>query len=619
MIRTPRLARAADVILRHEFLAAWPTAGYEISGPQALAISGGVDSIALAAMCAHYHPPSYRSHIHAFIVDHNLRPTSTREATEVHSFLVEELDMPTRIIPVSVPLGEGGKNLEALARTARFRALGIACRDVGAGALFLAHHADDQVETIVDRLSKSHVLGLSGIDPIGGIPECFGLHGVAGSGDLLPLHRGACNVRYGNAVRGMETGGVRVVRPLLGFEKARLRATCEFFGVRWWEDATNKDQTLTVRNAVRHIYATSAMPKALSKTSILGLGAVKAFQNAQREREVERLFSMCDIRLDVRSGVATVRIPHLQKVVEGGGEGVKAVGMGLLRRLAELVSPLEQAPLKGFDVPFEYVFGSRDAEKKAFTNAGVAFYREDKWHAANSRPPSTPVSDPETDAWHSAWILTREPAPITDVIEISPSTTPSPFTLWDRRFWISVLNPTSSPLRIRVLDEATLRAIRAAIDADALSVRFSDPSIVRDWAASTGRALPRIDAEGGVVRGGLARTLLERLMGRVARGGVRYSLPVLEGEGGVVGLPTLGVGFEGSGEKEGVRWEVRFKDAGCGRECFVGDEGMDGEKNADVVEKKKRRKVEDPERGGQAKAVPKRRERPSNSRTTGAQ
>src|SRR5690606_25207264 len=79
--------------------------------------------------------------------------------------------------------------------------------DNGAGHLFLAHHADDQVETFLLRLARG-----SGVD---------GLAAMAPS-----------------SVRD----GVIIARPLLAFPKAGLEATCRAAGQGWIEDPSNASE-----------------------------------------------------------------------------------------------------------------------------------------------------------------------------------------------------------------------------------------------------------------------------------------------------------------------------------------------------------------------------------------
>ena len=80
--------------------------------------------------------------------------------------------------------------VQAAAREARYALLGAWCRDAGVLHLLLAHHLDDQAETVALRQARQ-----SGPD---------GLAGMA-------------------AVR--ELKGSRLLRPLLSVPKDRLRAT----------------------------------------------------------------------------------------------------------------------------------------------------------------------------------------------------------------------------------------------------------------------------------------------------------------------------------------------------------------------------------------------------------
>ena len=56
-----------------------------------LAVSGGVDSMALAVMCREYLPRDKNIELHGLIVDHGLRPTSAAEAAETSVTLKNKL------------------------------------------------------------------------------------------------------------------------------------------------------------------------------------------------------------------------------------------------------------------------------------------------------------------------------------------------------------------------------------------------------------------------------------------------------------------------------------------------------------------------------------------------
>src|SRR5947207_1961122 len=62
---------------------------------------------------------------------------------------------------------------EVDARKFRYQALAGACLHAGITNLLVAHHADDQVETVLLRMIKgSTAVGLAGMKPMARIPEC---------------------------------------------------------------------------------------------------------------------------------------------------------------------------------------------------------------------------------------------------------------------------------------------------------------------------------------------------------------------------------------------------------------------------------------------------------------
>ncbi|TQN74741.1 putative tRNA(Ile)-lysidine synthase [Colletotrichum shisoi] len=323
-----------------------------------LAVSGGVDSMALAFLFSRLRErmPLMRivdnplTKLSAFIVDHRLREGSADEALAVANEVRKLSHIRPHVETINWKLEgiEGdpaaAPNLESIARRARYHRLGRMCATLRVESLFLAHHQDDQYETVLMRLLAGHgSRGLRGIAVAANIPECYDMHNVYESGHVddqraqAPLvsfrlpKKDWASVRkelsseldtdlYGVELRaGLQMGwhespylgggvsdalfsaassakakaraakdaaaarnmpqihsedaGIMVYRPLLGFPKDRLVATCEANKVRWFEDATNKDRTLTMRNAVRHLVREHALPRALGRDHVLRLAA----------------------------------------------------------------------------------------------------------------------------------------------------------------------------------------------------------------------------------------------------------------------------------------------------------------------------------------------------------
>jgi len=121
----------------------------------AVALSGGTDSVALALVAAQVRRPLYFFHIH-----HGLMPEADAWAAHLAE-LARTLDVPLIVRHVHVDLGQG-LGTEAAAREARYAALAELAREHRVGAILLAHHQQDQAETVLLRLLRgAGVLGLS--------------------------------------------------------------------------------------------------------------------------------------------------------------------------------------------------------------------------------------------------------------------------------------------------------------------------------------------------------------------------------------------------------------------------------------------------------------------------
>ena len=166
------------------------------------AVSGGADSLALAAALAFERPGSG-----ALVVDHGRQPGSAqvaaRAADQCRSLGLTTERLTTERRTTERPHQQevaGGP--EAAARTLRYRLLGEAADRLGATAVLLGHTLDDQAETV-----------------------------------LLGLARGAGT----RSLAGMAAGRGRWRRPLLGVTRGQTRATCAEAGLEPWDDPHNTD------------------------------------------------------------------------------------------------------------------------------------------------------------------------------------------------------------------------------------------------------------------------------------------------------------------------------------------------------------------------------------------
>jgi tRNA(Ile)-lysidine synthase len=128
-----------------------------------IGVSGGPDSMALWHL-AHHHAQSQGIDITAVTIDHGLRPAAALEAQQVADFA------RAHSLRHAIVRWEGPKpqsRLQERARAARYDLLVDFAHKINADALLTAHHRDDQIETILFRLSRgSGPAGLAGMAPI---------------------------------------------------------------------------------------------------------------------------------------------------------------------------------------------------------------------------------------------------------------------------------------------------------------------------------------------------------------------------------------------------------------------------------------------------------------------
>ena len=180
-----------------------------------LAISGGVDSMVLAAVAKCWAEEN-NVKIMAVTVDHGLREDSAREASQVHEEMIS-LGIEHEILKWQ-RAEDVTSNIEAKAREARYDLLKDYAMQKKIAVIVTAHHLDDQVETFFMRLSRG-----SGID------------GLAAMQNLVQLD-----------------GDLDLFRPFLSLNKTLLQEYAKAEQLKWFEDETNQD-TKFLRNNLRNL------------------------------------------------------------------------------------------------------------------------------------------------------------------------------------------------------------------------------------------------------------------------------------------------------------------------------------------------------------------------------
>ena len=164
-----------------------------------IAVSGGADSLALAAACE-FEAKKLGVKIAAAVIDHSLQKGSDKVAAQTAKTLAalgfEE------VVVKKITVGKAG-GPEAAARTARYAALETLRQKTKSNFVVLGHTASDQAETVL--------LGL-----------------VRGSGS--------------KSLSGMSEKTGFLLRPLLGVERATTEAFCKDSGIKYWSDPQNQDK-----------------------------------------------------------------------------------------------------------------------------------------------------------------------------------------------------------------------------------------------------------------------------------------------------------------------------------------------------------------------------------------
>ncbi len=176
------------------------------------AVSGGPDSLALLVLAQQVVP----DRLVAATVDHQMRAESADEA-QIVAEICRNLGIPHFIL---TPDEKISGNLQSSARAVRYALLEHAADAQNCQHIATAHHADDQLETLLMRLARG-----SGVDGLSGI-----------------------RARNG-----------RVVRPLLEFTKAELIDICSSAGIEWVNDPSNANIDFD-RVAMRNWLASTQHP-----------------------------------------------------------------------------------------------------------------------------------------------------------------------------------------------------------------------------------------------------------------------------------------------------------------------------------------------------------------------
>ena len=183
----------------------------------AVALSGGLDSVVLLDTVCKTQAKNSPAEIFVFHIHHGLQ----KQADEWLVFCEKlakkyKAHFDFRLLHLT---GVEQGNIEARARAGRYEALADLCVEYGIDDLLLAHHQNDQAETVLLQLLRG-----------------AGVAGVAGMPSKRELH--------------IKEGKITLWRPLLNQSKKDLEAYAKNHRLKWIEDPSNLDPRYR-RNAIR--------------------------------------------------------------------------------------------------------------------------------------------------------------------------------------------------------------------------------------------------------------------------------------------------------------------------------------------------------------------------------
>ena len=162
-----------------------------------IGVSGGADStLLLRAMKALTDRAELGWKVHAAHFHHGLRGVEADADAAFARALADELGLPfhTERADIGAEVARGGGSTEEVARSRRYEFLERVALKTGSELVAVAHHADDNAETVIHRICRG-----------------TGLRGLAGIRDVRPIQ---------------PDSHIRVVRPLLGQRRATIEELC---------------------------------------------------------------------------------------------------------------------------------------------------------------------------------------------------------------------------------------------------------------------------------------------------------------------------------------------------------------------------------------------------------
>ncbi len=199
----------------------FPIAPFPSSARLVVGVSGGSDSVALFSFLKESLPHFERRLVIAH-VNYGLRGKDSRKDEDFVRNLSREWGVRCRVLRVKNK-NITGRSIQDWAREIRYGYFGSLVKREKSWGVAIAHHLEDQAETVLDRLLRG--AGPRGLSGLRSIQEL----------SIGPLYRSP----------------LKIWRPLLSFSKIELQEYLLVRKITWREDASN-EKTLYRRNQIRH-------------------------------------------------------------------------------------------------------------------------------------------------------------------------------------------------------------------------------------------------------------------------------------------------------------------------------------------------------------------------------
>ena len=295
-----------------------------------VAVSGGLDSMVLLDVLTAMGISLTVAHL-----NHSLRDGAAEDAAFVAGAAQRYgLPLQSGTADVAAFADTNSQSIETAARTVRYGFLTQAAHAAGASVIAVAHHADDNIETVLHRILRgTHLRGLAG----------------------MPISRAM--------------DGTRLVRPLLPCRREELLAYARRHGLDWREDPTNLDTDFR-RNFLRHELLPLLRDRLNPRVddALLRLAETAGQTETFMERVGNDLFRSALLPIDSPDGLSLdaavlaagdplVRTYAFRAALEALGVGLQAVTADHLIQLASLP---ERQPPAAVNLPDPFIARRQD-------------------------------------------------------------------------------------------------------------------------------------------------------------------------------------------------------------------------------------------------------------------